>query len=143
MDWLQGGAGVLAGVVGARAIPQMILGASNTGAMGYAANAAAAAGLGWLAHMFFPRSRVLTASVIAGGFAGLIARIISDKTSYGQYLSLTGIGDYGMGLYLKSNFPNPPRLTDPGQAAFNWGPAADIPQYAISGSAGEDSYSQC
>lgn len=86
MDWLQGGAGVIAGVVGTRAIPQMLLGASNNGPTGYAANAAAALGLGWLAHSLLKKP-VITTAVIAGGFAGLLSRIIQDKTPFGAQLS--------------------------------------------------------
>lgn len=124
MDWLQGGAGTLAGVVGARALPQMLLGASNAGPMGYAANFVTAAGLGWLTHMLFPRNRVLTGAVIAGGFAGTFARIISDKTSFGSALSMTGLGDWGLGLYQKSNFNNPQRVQGPRglpSSNFTWG----------------------
>lgn len=145
MSWIQGGAGVVAGVVGARAIPQMILGASNTGTMGYAANAVAAVGLGWLTHMVFPRNPLLTTSVIAGGFAGLISRIISDKTPFGAQLSLTGLGDYGLGLYQKSNYLNPQRIQGgvPGQPAssnFYWG---DGSQMQVTGSYGSDSTARC
>jgi hypothetical protein len=124
MDWLQGGAGVIAGVVGTRAIPQMILGASNTSYTGYAANAVAAVGLGWLTHMLFPNRQVLTTAVIAGGFAGLLSRIIADKTPFGAQLSLTGLGDHGFGLYQKSNFPYPPRIQaprGPNSSMFTWG----------------------
>ena len=105
MDWITGGAGVLAGVVGTRGIPQLVLAAKNTGAVGYFSNAVAAAGLGWLAHLLLKKP-VITASVIAGGFAALIARIISDQTSYGKFLSLTGLGDYNMNF----NFAIPQRL---------------------------------
>ena len=125
MDWLQGGAGVIAGVVGTRALPQMLLGASNTGPTGYAANAVAAVGLGWLTHMVFPRNPVLVTAVIAGGFAGLLSRIIADKTPFGAQLSLSGgLGDWGLGLYQKSNYPYPPRLVNghgPNSSMYNWG----------------------
>jgi hypothetical protein len=147
MDWLQGGAGVVAGVVGARALPQMLLGASNTGPMGYVANAVAAVGLGWLTHMLFPRNQVLVTSVIAGGFAGLISRVISDKTPFGAQLSLTGLGDYGLGLYQKSNYPAPPhlqngRLPSPGSSMFTWGDGSQgmVPSLA---NAGTDSLAPC
>ena len=113
MDWLQGGAGVIAGVVGTRAIPQMLLGASNTSYTGYAANAVTAVGLGWLTHMLFPNRQVLVTAVIAGGFAGLLSRIIADKTPFGAQLSLTGLGDHGFGLYQKSNFIVPQRVQGP------------------------------
>ena len=124
MDWLQGGAGVIAGVVGTRALPQMLLGATNTGVTGYAANAVAAVGLGFLTHMLFPRNTVLVTSVIAGGFAGLLSRIIADQTPFGAQLSLTGLGDHGFGLYQKSNYPYPPRLVNgrgPNSSMFTWG----------------------
>jgi hypothetical protein len=124
MDWLQGGAGVIAGVVGTRALPQMLLGATNTGVTGYAANAVAAVGLGFLTHMLFPRNAVLVTSVIAGGFAGLLSRIIADQTPFGAQLSLTGLGDHGFGLYQKSNYPYPPRLVNgrgPNSSMFTWG----------------------
>jgi hypothetical protein len=126
MDWVQGGAGVLVGVVGTRAVPQLLLSEKNTGVAGYAANAVTAAGLGYLSHMLFPRNAVLTGSIIAGGFGALLARVISDQTPFGAQLSLTGLGDYGLGLYKKSNYPYPPQLQDgrmhgPGNANFTWG----------------------
>lgn len=105
MDWVTGGAGVLAGVVGTRALPQLVLAAKNTGVTGYFANGVTAAALGWVAHLLLKKP-VITASVIAGGFAALIARIISDQTSYGKFLSLTGMGDYNAGF----NFAIPQRL---------------------------------
>lgn len=146
MDWLQGGAGVIAGVVGTRAIPQMVLGASNTGPTGYLANAVAAVGLGWLTHMVFPRNSVLVTSVIAGGFAGMLSRIIADQTPFGQQLSLTGLGDHGFGLYQKSNYPAPPRLIggQPGQPAssnFTWGGGEQMP--AFGSPYGSDSTAAC
>jgi hypothetical protein len=146
MDWLQGGAGVIAGVVVTRAIPQMLMGASNTGPMGYVANAAAALGAGWLTHMLFPRNQVLVAAVIAGGFGGLLSRIIADKTPFGAQLSLTGLGDHGFGLYQKSNYPAPPHLIggrpgQPASSAFTWGGGEQVP--VMSGPYGNDSTSAC
>jgi hypothetical protein len=64
--WVMGGAGTLAGFVGSAALPQMILGAGNTGVAGYAATAGAAIGLGLLSHFLLPRMPVVTAGVIAG-----------------------------------------------------------------------------
>lgn len=146
MDWLQGGAGVIAGVVGTRAIPQLVLGPSNTGPMGYVANAVAAVGLGWLTHMLFPRNSVLTTSVIAGGFAGLLSRIIAEKTPFGGTLSLSGLGDWGLGLYQKSNYPAPPHLIggrpgQPASSAFLWGDSNQNP--VMSAPYGNDSTAPC
>ena len=128
MEWVQGGAGVLAGVLGTRALPQMLLGASNTGPMGYAANAVAALALGWAAHMVFKKP-IITTAVVAGGFASLFSRVIADKTPYGAQFSLSGLGDWGLGLYQKSNFNRPQHLVNgrpgtPGSSMFAYGPGA-------------------
>src|ERR1039458_8251198 len=70
-DWLYGGVGVITGVVGTRALPQLILGASNTGIMGYVANAASTALLTFAAH-FASKSKVDRKSVVAGGAASIL-----------------------------------------------------------------------
>jgi hypothetical protein len=105
-DWLAGGSGVLLGVVGTRTLPQLVLGASNTGPMGYAANAVTTGLLTWLAHMFV-KNRVFSASVLAGGVASIISRIISDYSLLGSFSSQLGLGDY-----MVSNWTQPQRLTD-------------------------------
>jgi len=104
MDWVKGGASVLGGVIVTRALPQAIASGYNTGWAGYALNAVAAIAAGWAAHAF-TRDPVITGGVLAGGFASIIARIISDMTSFGSYLSLSGVGDYQF-----SNFVTPQRL---------------------------------
>lgn len=104
--WLFGGAGALAGFVGSAALPQMILGASNTGIAGYAATAAATIGLGLLSHFLLPRQPGVTLGVISGGFANLIRRVISDQTPFGSYLSNPGMGDY-----MVANW-GPPRMNN-------------------------------
>lgn len=131
MDWLAGGAGVLAGGVGARALPQIILGTGNTGAIGYVANAAAALLLGWLSHMFFPKQRVLTVTVIAGGMAALLQRVITDKTSYGSLLTNAGIGDY-----MAQDFLTPQRLVNGLDSAATYGPQAAAVLVASEGAGG-------
>jgi hypothetical protein len=96
--------------------------------------------------MLFPRNQVLVTAVIAGGFAGLLSRIIADKTPFGQQLSLTGLGDHGFGLYQKSNYPAPPHLIggQPGQPAssnFTWGDGSQTP--AFGSPYGNDSTAAC
>ncbi len=145
-DWVVGGAGVLAGVVVTRAVPQMVLGTSNAGPTGYLANVVTAVGAGWLSHMMFPQNRILTATVIAGGFATVISRIIADKTPFGAQLSLSGLGDWGLGLYQKSNFPYPPRVQNgrgPGSSMFTWGDGSQGLPAASFASAGSDSTGAC
>ena len=98
-DWLFGGVGVLAGVIGTRALPQMVLGSANVGATGYLANAASAAALTFAAHMV-SKDRVLSASVLAGGVASIISRLIQDYSLLGSYSSQVGLGDYLMSDFL-------------------------------------------
>jgi hypothetical protein len=111
-DFAFGGAGVLGGFLGSAAIPQMILGGSNTGMTGYAVTAAAGIGLTILTHMFFPRQRALTFGVGAGAAANLLRRIISDQTPFGGYLSNPGLGDY-----MVANW-GPPLMTNGLQSAI-------------------------
>jgi hypothetical protein len=99
--------------------------------------------------MLFPRNQVLVTSVIAGGFAGLISRVITDKTPYGSALSLSGMGDYGMsglGLYQKSNYPYPPRVQNgrgPGSSMFTWGDGSQGMAPATLAAGGTDSTAAC
>jgi hypothetical protein len=120
MDWVKGGVGGLAGVVVTRGLPQVVLADKNQGGIGYLANGVTAALAGWVSHLVFPRERVVTASVLAGGFAALLARIIGDFTTYGKYLALTGVGDY-----MVWNGVTPQRLQDPNSAMMEvpagWG----------------------
>ena len=144
VDWISGGAGVLVGLIGSRSIPQMLMAGSNTGATGYAMNAISAVGLGFLAHYVFPRKPLIAAAVVTGGFAGLIDRVLSDNTPFGAQLALSGVGDYGLGLYQKSNYPYPPRVQGargPASSMFTWG---DGSQTSVTlATQGADSTSAC
>jgi hypothetical protein len=106
IDWVYGGVGVIAGVVGTRAIPQLVLGSSNTGIMGYLANAATTALL-TIAARFASKSPVLSGAVLAGGAASILSRIIQDYSLLGSYSSQVGLGDY-----LMSDFLVPARLSN-------------------------------
>ena len=146
MDWVQGGLGVLGGVIGTRALPQMLLGPGNAGPTGYAANAVAALALGWGAHMLFKKP-IITTAVVAGGFASLFSRIIADRTPFGAQFSLSGLGDWsGLGLYQKSNYPYPPRVQNgrgPGSSMFTWGDGAQGLPAASFAAGGSDSTGAC
>ena len=134
------------GVVGARGIPQLLLQTNNTGPVGYLANAATALALGFATHMLFPRQKVLAGAVVAGGMAATLARIISDQTPFGAQLSLTGIGDWGLGLYQKSNYPYPPRINaprGPNSSMFTWGDGSQGTPAATIASGGTDSTAAC
>jgi hypothetical protein len=89
--WLGAGAVVAPPVTGAAT--QMILGASNTGALGYAVNLAATGLLAWIANMFV-KNRAFAAGILAGGVGSVMRRVISDYTPYGSFLAGSGVGDY-------------------------------------------------
>ena len=120
------------GLVLSRFATQAVLGAQNTGMMGYAGNAVATAALAWATHLVSknPRNRD---AVILGGVMGIIARLITDYTPYGQFLQSQGFGDYGMGLYLPNNDPMPSQLVSPDGAMVavpgGWGapPVVAVP----------------
>lgn len=85
----------------------MVLGASNSGPMGYLGMAASTAVLAVAGHMLFKKNTMLTSGIIAGGAGAIIKRIIGDYTPYGAYLNATA-GASGMGDYLSGwNFTTP------------------------------------
>lgn len=102
MDWLALGGGAIIGGLGATSLPQMVLGASNTGPMGYLAMAASTAVLAFAAHIVGKKNVMLTSGIIAGGAGALIKRVIGDYTPFGQYLNASagasGLGDYLSGF---------------------------------------------
>jgi hypothetical protein len=137
MDWVTGGVGVLGGIVVTRTVPALVASGSNVGATGYAMNAAAAVAAAWATHAV-TKDPVLTASVAAGGFAALIARIIGDYTTYGQYLTLNGVGDY-----MVSNFVAPQRILRQREAMYEvpgggWGGTGQ--STALAGSVGSTDF---
>jgi hypothetical protein len=73
------GAGAAVGGYATRKLTQTVLGASNTGAMGYVANAGMALALAWAAKKFM--SGEIADGVLAGGMAATFLRIYSEKFS--------------------------------------------------------------
>lgn len=89
---LKSGLIALVGLVITRQLPQMALGAKNTGIMGYLANVVAmlvaSAGASRLA------GSAAGASVAVGGGLYIANRVLSEQFSpIGKYLSLSGVGD--------------------------------------------------
>jgi hypothetical protein len=112
---------VIAGAVGSKLLAQMVLGSNNTGVVGYAANAIAGGVLWFLAEKVM-RNKTAANGVIAGTAVTIILRLMSDYTPFGQYLALSGFGDYQA-----QQFASPQVLVDPvGSAQIappNWFPA--------------------
>lgn len=126
-------AAVIGGAVGSKIIPQMILGSSNTGVMGYLANAISGGLLAWVSRTVF-KDKTISHGVIVGTAVQIILRVMGDMTPFGQYLSLSGLGDYQT---LSTGFTQPQRLMD-GLHSSNvelpagWGPGA-MPLLAAGG----------
>ena len=132
------GLSALAGLVGSRLLTQAVLGSSNTGAYGYAGNAAATAVLATAAHMLFKGKPDVRNGVIIGGVLGIGARVMEDYTPFGTYLSQAGVGDYagggahGVGVYLPWNGVVAQRYTDALNSAqvqipSGWAPTVNMP----------------
>lgn len=89
---LKNGFWALVGLVVTRQLPQMLLKEKNTGAMGYAANVAAAFAGGFLIGKF-AGADAGGAALIGGGLY-TVNRVISENFSpVGKFLSLQGMGD--------------------------------------------------
>jgi hypothetical protein len=98
---------VLVGALGSKLGAQLVLGANNTGVVGYAGNLAAG-GVLWFLTDKVMKNKTAASGVIAGTVAQLILRLINDYTPFGSYVSQLGMGDYQMQSYV-----TPQILTDP------------------------------
>ena len=106
MEWITGGVGAVVGGVGAPALTQLVLGASNTGPMGYFGNAVAVALLAAASHFAAPKQKFLAMGIVFGGVGSIIRRVISDYSLLGSYSASVGMGDYVMNF----NYPIPQYL---------------------------------
>lgn len=97
----------IAGAAASKIIPQMLLGPSNTGWMGYAANAGAGFAL-WLLAEKVLKNRTASTGIAIGTIVQIMDRIINDMTPFGQYLAGVGYGDYQA-----QAFVTPQVLVDP------------------------------
>ncbi len=105
---LELGLGAAGGVVGSGYLSQMVLGGSNVGIMGYAADAVSTVVLAWLAKKFLGTGKI-SEGVLAGGFGALFKRIWVENIS-GASGSVSGLGNLefaGLGYYKNTNFPLP------------------------------------
>jgi len=90
---LKSGFYALLGLVAARQVPQMVLGARNAGVIGYAANIAVTVLTAMLGSRFLGKEA--GAAMGVGGGVYVANRVIQDNFSpVGKVLSISGIGDY-------------------------------------------------
>jgi hypothetical protein len=91
-DLLTGGIAGLVSAVATRQLPQMILGASNTGIEGYGANFVTALVATWAAGTF--AGPAAGRGALIGGMVIFLDRVLSEQVSpIAGYLSLSGVGD--------------------------------------------------
>jgi len=119
----------IVGAIGSRLGAQLILGANNTGPVGYIANLAVG-GAGWWVAEKVMKNREAAKGILTGTLIGVILRLLNDYTPFGQYLNSWGMGDYQV-----QGFVNPQILVDPTNNSqvlvpTGWGGAAALPSGA-------------
>lgn len=91
-ELLEIGLSALGSAVAVKQLPQMILGAENTGAMGYVANGVVTFAAAWAAGAFIGKPAAQGA--VAGGLVIILDRVLTDNFSeLGPVLQLSGVGD--------------------------------------------------
>jgi hypothetical protein len=125
------------GAVLSRLLPQWVLGASNTGIMGYGSNIAAGLMLAWAGNKFLGKGA--GSAILAGAGIALVLRLVQDFTPWGSVATLSGVrGDVGMGALLPSNFVDPSIMQGNGamrRLPQGWGPPPPAAVPATAGAA--------
>ena len=101
----------IVGAIGSRLGAQLILGANNTGPVGYIGNLATGGAL-WFVAEKLVKNREAAKGILTGTLIGVILRLLNDYTPFGQYLSSWGMGDYQV-----QGFVNPQILMDPNNSS--------------------------
>jgi hypothetical protein len=120
-DLVINGVFVIAGALGSKLIAQMVLGANNTGIMGYGVSLIAGTAL-WFATDKLLKNPAASAGVISGTIVQVIIRLLNDYTPFGTYVASLGMGDYQAQAFL-----TPQILVDPYKNATIKFPAALMP----------------
>jgi hypothetical protein len=94
------------GFFGSKVLTQAVMGASNTGVVGYFGNAIATGALALVAYML--KWKNAAGAILAGGVLQIAARAVTDYTPFGSVASSLGVGDYQV-----QNFVTPQRLVAP------------------------------
>lgn len=116
----------LAGAAASKIIPQLVLGASNTSWVGYAANALT----GFLLYMAAEKilkNRTAAQGVAIGTAVMIMDRMINDMTPFGSYLSGAGFGDYQAQAFVTPQVLNDPYNNASIRIPGPWLPAPAAP----------------
>lgn len=101
-----------------RQLPQLLLGAKNTGWMGYLANVGTTIGAAMVARAAAGKEAAFSAAI--GGTLYLFVRVLTEKFSpLGPYLALSGVGDVtaakSLGRLVPGYYPVPVKYDSNGQ----------------------------
>jgi len=123
---------LVAGAVSTQMLTQMVLGANNTGIMGYAGNGVAGFILSFAASKLLKQPKVGRA-IFKGAILQIVLRAIRDYTPFGQITANIGMGDY-----IASNWVTPQIYADPNNSAMvvppnGWGTGVVAPAKGVSG----------
>lgn len=109
----------LGGFVASKLGAQTVLGANNTGPMGYLATIAVGGVGAWVIGGPM-KNKKAAASFFTGSVIAVVAKVIQDYTPLGSYLQSAGVGDAtaaGFGAYMPSGFLTPQFYSDPTRSA--------------------------
>lgn len=122
---------VIVGALGSKLGAQVVLGANNTGVIGYVGNAAIGAAL-WMLTEHVMKNRAAASGVIAGTVVQILLRAINDFTPFGQYVNQLGMGDYQA-----QSWVTPQVLVDPYNSAEIALPSGWAPTTVVAAPAGK------
>jgi len=132
-DFVTGAVSGLVSAVATRQIPQLVLGAGNTGWEGYLANFVTTLVATWGAGMFAGPAAGRGAAI--GGGVIILDRILSEQVSpISSYLALSGVGDanaYSKLGTIRSGFYTHPNLQNPDGSLYVPDPFNDAAVQAI------------
>ena len=110
----------IVGALGSKLGAQLVLGASNTGVMGYGANVAAGVGLWFLADKVM-KNRSAAHGILIGTVIQVILRALNDYTPFGSYVANLGMGDYQAQSYVAPQILMDPTYNADIRIPSGWG----------------------
>lgn len=132
-ELIMGGMAGLAAAVATRQLPQVVLGASNAGVEGYAANLITALASAWVAGSF--AGPAAGRGALIGGTVILLDRVLSETVSpISSYLALSGVGDanaYSKLGTIRQGYYAHPGLQNPDGSLYIPDPFSDAAVQAV------------
>lgn len=117
---LLGAVVVVASAVASKVGAQMVLGAKNTGVMGYAGNVLAGGAL-YFAAKSVTRNEMVLNSIMSGTAVQVVLRGINDYTPLGEFVKDLGMGDYQVQSYVTPQILKAPHESAAIRVPDGWG----------------------